>query len=202
MNEILNASTHGLAAILSIVGLIFLIYKAIGRDSVAQLVAYSVYGASLILLYLSSTFYHIFKFTKIKEVMQRLDHATIFVLIAGSYTPYTVVVIGGWVGAIATAAIWLIALFGVLYKTFWFNRFTNLSTWLYIGMGWISLFLIYHLFQGMGWQGIAWLAAGGVAFTVGTLFYQLKKVKFMHVVWHLFVMLGTTCMFISIYHYI
>lgn len=202
LNEVLNATTHGIAAVLSIVGLVFLIFKAIEQDNLTHLIPYIVYGSSLILLYLSSTLYHSLKFTKLKYIMRRLDHASIFLLIAGTYTPYTTIVIGGKVGIIATIVIWVIAFFGVLYKTIWFKYFQGLSVWLYIGMGWISLFLMNYLYQGLGTKGLIWLVAGGVAFTLGTIFYNLKHVKYMHVVWHLFVMLGTICMFISIYNYV
>lgn len=201
VNEVLNAVTHGIGAVLSTVGLVFLIFKALDMGSSLKLIAYIVYGATLILLYLNSTLYHSLKFTKAKCFMRRMDHASIFLLIAGTYTPYTLITIGGTIGIIATTVIWLIALFGVLYKAFWFQKFQGLSTWLYIGMGWISLFLMHYLYQGLGTYGIIWLGAGGLAFTIGTIFYSLKQVKFMHVIWHLFVMLGTIFMFISIYLY-
>lgn len=201
-NEVLSAVTHGIATILSIVALIFLIFKASEPNRSLELISYIVYGSTMILLYLSSTLYHSLKFTKLKNVMRRLDHASIFLLIAGTYTPYTTIVIGGTVGIISTIIIWAIAFFGVIYKTFWFKYFEGLSVWLYIGMGWISLFLMNYLYQGLETRGIFWLIAGGVAFTVGTIFYRLKNKKYMHVVWHLFVMLGTTCMFISIYLYV
>lgn len=201
-NEVLNAVTHGIAVVLSIIGLIFLIYKAVSLQDYTHLISYIIYGSTLILLYLSSTLYHSFKFTKAKYIMRRLDHASIFLLIAGSYTPYTTIVIGGRVGLITTILIWTIAFLGVLYKTFWFKYFQGLSVWLYIGMGWICIFLLHYLYQGIGVKGLFWLAAGGIAFSVGTIFYNLKHVKYMHVVWHLFVMLGTSCMFISIYLYI
>lgn len=201
-NEVLSATTHGIATILSIVALIFLIFKASEPNRSLELISYIVYGSTMILLYLSSTLYHSLKFTKLRNVMRRLDHASIFLLIAGTYTPYTTIVIGGTVGIISTIIIWAIAFFGVIYKTFWFKYFEGLSVWLYIGMGWISLFLMNYLYQGLETRGIFWLIAGGVAFTVGTIFYRLKSKKYMHVVWHLFVMLGTTCMFISIYLYV
>lgn len=202
INEVLNAVTHGIAVVLSIIGLVFLIYKAIEVQNTGHLVSYIIYGSSLILLYLSSTLYHSLKFTKLKYLMRRLDHASIFLLIAGTYTPYTTIVIGGTVGIISTIIIWSIAFFGVIYKTFWFKYMQGLSVWLYIGMGWISLFLMHYLYQGLGTKGLIWLVAGGLAFSLGTIFYNLKNTKYMHVVWHLFVMLGTICMFISIYSYI
>lgn len=200
-NEVLNAVTHGLGAILSVVGLVFLVRKGLEMGGALEVTSYSIYGGSLILLYLCSTLYHSFTFTKARAVFRRLDHCSIFLLIAGSYTPYTLITISGRLGIALTILIWAIAIFGVLYKAVWFNKFQGLSLWLYIAMGWISLFFMHALYQGLGTRGIIWLVAGGLAFTIGALFYRMKHVKFMHVVWHLFVLSGTVCMFFSIYLY-
>lgn len=199
--EVLNALTHGIGAVLSIVGLVFLYLKAIDNGGRFSLTSYIIYGLSLITLYLSSTLYHSFKFTKIQKVFRRIDHSSIFLLIAGTYTPYTLLTIGGRKGWFFFAVIWTIALFGVLYKTFWFDKFTNLSVFLYIGMGWMSMFMIRSLYIGLGTGGFWLLVSGGLAFTLGVLFYVQKNIKMMHVVWHLFVMAGTTFMFLSIYFY-
>lgn len=201
-NEVLNAATHGIATILSIIGLFLLIDKASANQNMVELVSYIIYGSSLILLYLSSTIYHSFKFTKARFVLRRLDHCSIFVLIAGSYTPFALVSIGGGLGVGITVLVWSIALFGVLYKIFWFNKYTGLSVWIYIAMGWLVIFFPISLYNGIGIEGILWLVAGGLAFTFGTIFYRLSHVKYMHVVWHLFVMLGTLLMFVSIYNYV
>ncbi|MDN6293663.1 MAG: PAQR family membrane homeostasis protein TrhA [Alkalibacterium gilvum] len=201
VNEVLNAVTHGIGVILSIIGLVFLIQKGIDVGGALEVTSYTIYGTSLILLYLSSTLYHSFTFTRAKKVFRVIDHSSIFVLIAGTYTPYTLITIGGKLGAFLTTLIWSIALFGVLYKTVWFEKFQGLSLWLYIAMGWISLFFINYLYRGLGPNGFIWLIAGGLAFTVGALFYRLKHVKYMHVVWHLFVLTGTIFMFFSIYLY-
>ncbi|MCD8506308.1 MAG: hemolysin III family protein [Alkalibacterium thalassium] len=200
-NEVLNAITHGIGVIISIVGLVFLVQKGLEYGGAVEVTSYTVYGSTLILLYLSSTLYHSLTFTRARKVFRVIDHCSIFLLIAGTYTPYTLITIGGRLGAILTSVIWLIALLGVVYKTVWFKKFQGLSVWLYIAMGWISLFFLNYLYQGLGTRGFIWLIAGGVSFTVGALFYRLKHVKYMHVVWHLFVLTGTVCMFFSIYLY-
>lgn len=200
-NEVLNAITHGIGVVLSIVGLVFLVQKGLKYGGAVEVTSYTVYGSTLILLYLSSTLYHSLTFTRARKVFRVIDHCSIFLLIAGTYTPYTLITIGGRLGAILTSVIWLIALLGVVYKTVWFKKFQGLSVWLYIAMGWISLFFLNYLYQGLGTRGFIWLMAGGVSFTVGALFYRLKHVKYMHVVWHLFVLTGTVCMFFSIYLY-
>ncbi|OJF97059.1 hemolysin III family protein [Alkalibacterium sp. 20] len=201
INEVLNAVTHGIGVILSIIALVFLIQKGLEMGGLVELTSYTIYGVSLILLYLSSTLYHSFTFTRAKQVFQIIDHSSIFLLIAGTYTPYTLITIGGNLGIFLTILIWTIAFLGVLYKTVWFKKFQGLSVWLYIAMGWISIFFIHYLYQGLGTRGFIWLVAGGLSFTVGALFYRLKHVKYMHVVWHLFVLTGTILMFFSIYLY-
>ncbi|MER2064052.1 MAG: hemolysin III family protein [Alkalibacterium sp.] len=200
-NEILNAITHGVGVILSIIALVYLIQKGLEVGGALEVTSYTVYGVTLILLYLSSTLYHSFTFTRAKYIFRIIDHSSIFLLIAGTYTPYTLITIGGRLGVFLTTLIWTIAFLGVLYKTIWFKKFQGLSLWLYIAMGWISIFFMHYLYQGLGTNGFLWLLAGGLSFTVGALFYRLKHVKFMHVVWHLFVMAGTICMFFSIYLY-
>lgn len=201
LNEVLNAITHGIGIILSVTGLIFLIQKGIEIGGTLEITSYAIYGGSLILLYLCSTLYHSFTFTKARNVFRRLDHCSIFLLIAGTYTPYTLITVSGRLGTLLTVMIWSIALLGVLYKAVWFKKFQGLSVWLYIAMGWISLFFLHYLYQGLGTRGFIWLVVGGLSFTIGALFYRMKHVKFMHVVWHLFVLTGTICMFFSIYLY-
>lgn len=200
-NEVLNAVTHGIGIILSIIGLVFLVQKGMQLGGILEVTSYTVYGTTLILLYLSSTLYHSLTFTKASYVFRIIDHCSIFLLIAGTYTPYTLITIGGRLGISLTILIWSIALFGVIYKTVWFKKFQGLSLWIYISMGWISIFFLNSLYRGLGTGGFIWLVGGGLAFTVGALFYRLKHVRFMHVVWHLFVLTGTICMFFSIYLY-
>lgn len=200
-NEVFNAITHGLGFLLSIAALVFLVRKGLEMGGVVEVTSYAVYGTTLILLYLCSTLYHSLTFTKAKQFMRILDHSSIFLLIAGTYTPYTLITISGRLGVLLTVIIWSIAILGVIYKTLWFKKFQGLSLWLYISMGWISLFFLNYLYRGLGLEGFIWLVAGGLSFTVGAIFYRMKYVPFMHVVWHLFVLAGTVCMFFSIYLY-
>lgn len=199
--EIFNAITHGIGAILGIVGLIFLILKANELQSPIALSAYLIYGISLILLFLFSTLYHSLSFTKAKKIMRIFDHSAIYLLIAGSYTPYCLISIGGASGWIMFTVIWILALLGVVLKCFTIGKYKWLSLALYLGMGWLSLFLIVPLYQTIGLNGLLLLIFGGVCYSVGTIFYSMKKIHFMHVVWHLFVMLGAGFMYFSIFLY-
>ncbi|EXJ22606.1 hypothetical protein ADIAL_2192 [Alkalibacterium sp. AK22] len=201
LNEVLNAVTHGVGVVLSIVGLIYLVQKGLEYGGALEVASYAIYGATLILLYLSSTLYHSLTFTRARQAFRIIDHCSIFLLIAGTYTPYTLITVGGGFGTVLTTLIWLIAVLGIVYKTVWFKKFQGLSVWLYISMGWLALFFLHSLYQGLGTAGFIWLVAGGLSFTVGALFYRLKHIKFMHVVWHLFVLTGTIFMFFSIYLY-
>jgi hemolysin III len=202
LNEVLNAVTHGIALGLSIWGLVLLLIKGNHLNSPLYITAYAIYGAMLILLFLSSTLFHSLIFTKAKKVFQTFDHASIFMLIAGSYTPYCMLAIRGTIGWVMLVAIWVLAILGVVYKSITIHKTQNiskLSTVLYILMGWICVLAINPLYHAMGGAGIALLIGGGVAYTLGAVFYSFKNVRFMHVVWHLFVMLGAGCMFLSIY---
>lgn len=204
VNEILNAITHGIGAILSIVGLVFLIFKGIDMGSNLSIAAYAIYGGMLILLFLSSTLFHSLIFTKAKKVFQVFDHSSIYLLIAGSYTPFCLLSIKGHMGWTLCILIWLLAVGGIVYKALTLykqKKVSNASTVLYIIMGWLCVIAAEPLCKALGLYGTILLVAGGVAYTVGTIFYSLKKVKFMHVVWHLFVMLGAGLMYFSILFY-
>lgn len=201
VSEIFNAITHGIGTVLGIIGLVFLILKANELHSPVALSAYLIYGISLILLFLCSTLYHSLSFTKAKKVMRVFDHSAIYLLIAGSYTPYCLVSIGGINGWIMFVVIWVLALLGVVLKCFTIGKHKWLSLALYLGMGWLSLFIIMPLYQTIGLNGVLLLMFGGVCYSVGTIFYSIKKIHFMHVVWHIFVMLGAAFMYLSIFLY-
>lgn len=200
--EILNASTHGIATVLSIVGLVLLIYKGIDVGSTRAIVAYAIYGASLILLFLNSTLYHSLKFTKFRYFFQRLDHGAIYILIAGTYTPYLLLGIGGTLGNIFMVLVWGLALVGIFFELFHINKFPKLSTYMYLGLGWLGILIVYPLTQNVEWSGIGLLALGGVVYSLGTIFYSMKHIQWMHVIWHLFVMAGAFFMYISILLYV
>lgn len=200
-NETLNAVTHGLGTGLSITGLILLLIKASQLASIKHLFAYLIYGVSLIILFLSSTLFHSLIFTKAKKVFQVFDHSSIYLLIAGSYTPFCLLALPKKAGFLMLLLVWGIALLGILYKTIFFNKKTKADVLLYIIMGWLCLFTLKPLWIGLGSTGFWLLVAGGVTYTLGAIFYSLKQVPFMHVVWHLFVLGGATFMFFSILFY-
>ena len=198
-NEVLNAVTHGVGVVLSIVGFVFLLRKA---ETGLDYVSFTTYGVSLLLLFLASTLYHSLIFTKAKKVFQVFDHCSIYLLIAGTYTPYCLLYIKGTIGIVLLSIIWLAAIVGIVYKSLTLSKVksvSKLSTILYNVMGWAVVIALPSLYQNVGLKGLLLLVGGGVAYTVGSVFYSMKNKRFMHVVWHLFVMLGALLMFFSIY---
>ncbi|MHC5374572.1 PAQR family membrane homeostasis protein TrhA [Enterococcus sp. LJL120] len=204
LNEVLNAVTHGIGFGLSVAGLVLLIIKGVGLDSPIRVVSYTIYGSMMILLFLASTLFHSLIFTRAKKVFQVFDHSSIFLLIAGSYTPYCLVSIQGWLGWTLFGLIWTFAIIGVVFKAVTLHRTKSVSkasTIIYIIMGWLCLIAAKPLYDSLGVAGISLLVAGGLSYTIGAAFYSLKNVRFMHVVWHLFVMLGAGFMYFSVLFY-
>lgn len=199
--EGLNALTHGLGSVLGVVGLFLLLNKEnVGPFLMsAESIAYFIYGLSMIILFGASALYHAFRFTSFKSFFQKIDHASIYLLIVGSYTPYLVLVLGGRLGYAFLAIIWLAAIAGIIFEVGWTNRFPKLSTILYLAMGWLAIFLIYPLYQALSPKKIILLLAGGLFYSVGTYFYQKKHIDWMHIIWHLFVLAGASFVFFSIY---
>lgn len=199
VNEVFNAITHGIGTGLSIAGLVLLIIKGAHTGSALHVVSYTIFGSSMILLFLFSTLFHSLIFTKAKKVFQVFDHSSIYLLIAGSYTPFCLLTIKGWLGWTLFGVVWAIALAGVVFKSIWLNKKSKADVILYIFMGWLCVLAIKPLFIGLGTTGFLLLFLGGVSYTIGAYFYSMTKVKFMHVVWHLFVMLGAIFIFFSVY---
>ena len=187
--EVLNAATHGIGALLSIIATVALILKGVQHGSHLEIVSYAIYGASLFLLFLNSTLYHSFSLTR-------------YLLIAGTYTPYLMVSIGGLVGYGFLALVWALAIGGIIFEVSAIGRWPKLSTFLYLGLGWLSVFIIYPLAQSIPLTGILLLALGGVTYSLGTIFYRMKDNKWMHIIWHLFVLGGAVFMFYSILYYV
>ncbi|WP_314761113.1 hemolysin III family protein [uncultured Abiotrophia sp.] len=200
--EVLNAATHGIGALLSIIATVALILKGVQHSSHLEIVSYAIYGASLFLLFLNSTLYHSFSLTRYKDVFQKIDHSSIYLLIAGTYTPYLMVSIGGLVGYGFLALVWALAIGGIIFEVSSIGRWPKLSTFLYLGLGWLSVFIIYPLAQSIPLTGILLLALGGVTYSLGTIFYRMKDNKWMHIIWHLFVLGGAVFMFYSILYYV
>ena len=199
--ELWNALTHGLGAILGIVGLVILIvYEASKTDF--SLFSVIVYGLSVIILFTASALYHSVRSEKYKHTFRVIDHISIYVLIAGTYTPVLLVTLQDSLGWPLFWTVWGIAAFGVVLKLFFTGRFEIFSILLYLVMGWLIIFDFSTLNDLMKPQGIYWLAAGGAAYTIGIIFYALNKKPFFHVIWHVFVLIGAISHFIMVFGYV
>ena len=200
--ERVNISSHALGLVLSGVALVAMLTRAIQYGTIWHIVSVSIFGASLISLYTASTFYHGSKEPSLRSRLRIMDHATIYVLIAGTYTPFGLVTLHGPTGWTLFAVTWSMAVAGVVLKIFFTGKYDLLSTLLYVFMGWIVVFAINPLMDKLSSDGIFWLFAGGVAYTVGAAVYSIKKIKFNHAVFHLFVLLGSFCHFFAVYNHV
>ena len=199
--EIANAVSHGIGLLAAIVASPFLVIAAARRGGPAVVVGTSVFAAAIVLLYLTSTLYHALPAGRVKRAFRVIDHAAIFLLIAGTYTPFTLGVLrGGW-GWTIFGLVWGLAILGISLKVIAGVRFPVLSTCLYIGMGWLALIAFRPIWFHMPVPGILWLVAGGVAYTAGVAFYAFDRVRYLHFVWHLFVLAGTACHFVAVLNY-
>lgn len=191
--EIANAVTHGLGVVAGVVAFTLLVVFAARSGGVLEMASAVIYGVSLVLLYTASTLYHSFPWPRVKHVFKVLDHAGIYLLIAGTYTPFTLVTLaddGGWR---LFALVWALAIAGIAVEAAWVHRPAWLSAIIYLGMGWLALLMIGPLKENLDPVGLWLLVAGGLAYTLGTVFYVLKRVPYMHAVWHLFVLAGSVC---------
>jgi len=200
--EIANAITHGVGALLSIAALVLLLMYSIRHGSTAHIVSFSIYGVSMILLYFCSTLLHSLREGKLKDVFEVLDHASIYVFIAGSYTPILLLVVKGSLGITLLSVVWSIALMGIIFKVIFTKRFLFLSTMIYIGMGWMIVFAIDPVIERLAFEGLTMLITGGVLYTVGTIFYMWRLFPFHHAVWHLFVVGGSASHFFTMFFYV
>lgn len=200
--EVLNAVTHGIGTLLSIVALVFLIMKGLDSNDTVHFTAYLIYGISMILLFLSSTLYHSFSFTKYYKIFRYIDHAAIYLLIAGSYTPFCLIALEGNPSKVLFITIWSIAIVGVVLKIFFVGKFNGISTILYLVMGWLAIFLIGPMYNHLGTNGLILLVLGGLSYSLGTIFYANKKYGIMHVIWHLFVLGGAAFHYFAILLYV
>lgn len=197
--EIANALTHAVGAALGIAGLVILVASAVMMGDPWKVVSFSVFGATLIILYTMSTLYHYTQNERVKNFLHILDHASIFLLIAGTYTPVALVTMRGPWGWSIFGVIWGIALVGIILKIFYTGRFNGLSTALYLAMGWLIVIALKPLLALMPREGLYWFLAGGISYSLGTVFYSWKSLRYNHAVWHLFVMGGSACHFFGIY---
>jgi len=188
--------------VLSFFALILLTKKAYTYNTVLHRSSFVIFGLSLLLLYIASTIYHYTQRPKLRKIYNVLDHASIYILIAGTYTPFTLVTLDNHLGWIIFGACWGITVVGIIFKLFFTGRFDKLSLASYISMGWIIIFAIQPLFEKLHLWGIFWLALGGLSYTIGAVFYKYSKIEFNHAIFHVFVLLGSLCHFISVYFYI
>lgn len=202
LEEKLNIYSHGLGAILSVVALVLMLYKSIYYNGVIAQIAAIVYGLSMITLYLASTLYHAEKNPKKRLNLKRFDHIAIYYLIAGTYTPFTLISLSGKTGWIIFTIVWSIALLGTILKIFFTGKFKLLSTLLYVAMGWVIIFVYPSLKEGLSNTGIDLILAGGAAYTIGAVLYMIKAIKFNHAIFHIFVLLGSLFHFLSIYYHV
>lgn len=200
--ERLNVGLHAFGFLLSVVGLFALLWRARALESVLVLVSFALFGASLVLLYGISTLYHSAQNPRLRSRLRIADHASIYVLIAGTYTPFTLLVLQGSVGWSIFTASWSMALAGIILKLFYTGRFRLLSTLLYVFMGWIILFAINPLIAQFDTTGLMWLAAGGISYTLGAMLYSIRRLPLNHAIFHLFVLLGSSCHFVAVYFFI
>ena len=200
--EKLNVLTHAFGLLMSIIGLPFLVIKSFHFNGFWKPISIVVFGISLVILYAASTFYHASKDPKIRRKLNIFDHAAIYVLIAGTYSPFTIIVLEGSLGWIIFGCTWAFALVGIILKLFYTGRYDKLSTIMYILMGWQIILVINPLIDVFSPEGLRLLFAGGVFYTVGALIYSSKKIKYNHAIFHVFVLLGSTSHYLCVYNYI
>lgn len=197
--ELINALSHGVGLVLAIIGAVFLLLRS--ETSVAT-ASCAVYAASLITMFLASTLYHSCTVAHIRRQLKLIDHSAIYLLIAGTYTPFLAISLGGWLGWVSISVIWSIALFGVIFKVFVGHRFPRISVITYLVMGWLAILLAYPLYNAVPSFGLLLLVAGGLSFSIGVAFYVKKHITFTHAVWHFFVIAGCACHFFAIYYFV
>lgn len=196
--EIVNGITHGIGTMLSIFGLVLLVVFAKKAGNVLKIVSFWIYGCTLILMYLSSTLYHSVTGQRIKQILRIIDHSNIFLLIAGTYTPFMLVSVRGSWGWSMFGVIWGLALMGIVFNVFFFGKARKLLVALYIIMGWLCVIALREMLSAIAFPGMIWLASGGLFYTIGVVFYIWKSLPYNHAVWHLFVLSGSLCHFFSI----
>ncbi|EPK7360452.1 PAQR family membrane homeostasis protein TrhA [Kluyvera ascorbata] len=201
--EIANSISHGVGFLLGIVGLVLLLVQAIDANaSATAITSYSLYGGSMILLFLASTLYHAIPSQRAKVWLKKFDHCAIYLLIAGTYTPFLLVGLDSPLARGLMIVIWSLALLGILFKLTIAHRFKVLSLVTYLTMGWLSLIVVYQLAVKLSIGGVTLLAVGGIVYSLGVIFYVCKRIPYNHAIWHAFVLGGSACHFLAIYLYV
>ncbi|MDO6436541.1 hemolysin III family protein [Cyclobacterium sp. 1_MG-2023] len=196
--EFANTLTHLIGILFSIVAISLLVVFSVLNGTALDVVSCCIFGATMLLLYTSSTLYHAIQSTELKPLLRSIDHISIYFLISGTYTPFLLLGLGGTLGWVYFGIVWTITVFGLVFKIFFIGRFEKLSLILYLCMGWMALLLIKPLVANLSTEIIYLIAAGGLAYTLGTIFYANKKMLYAHAIWHVFVLVGTVLHFIAI----
>jgi hemolysin III len=196
-----NAITHGIGAGLAIAGAVYLIVVA-ARGTAVQVVSCSIFAATLILVYICSTLYHSLVRTRARHVFHILDHSAIYLLIAGTYTPFCLVSLRSTLGWTIFGIEWGLAICGVVYKSFAVGQHEVISSLVYLAQGWMAVFAVKPLIHSLGWHGLMWMGAGGVAYTLGIIFFSLDRLRYIHALWHLFVLAGSVAHYFAILFYV
>lgn len=200
--EIANALTHGIGALLGVAALTMMIVMSVKHSDSARVISSVIYGSSLILLYLSSTLYHSLQSPRLKNLFQILDHCAIYILIAGTYTPFMLVSLKDTWGYLLLIVIWSLALFGIIFKAFFRDRFARVSLFTYLAMGWLCILVGGEMLTKIPAGGLLFLLAGGLTYSIGTVFFMMNRIPYNHAIWHLFVLGGSVCHFVAIYQYV
>lgn len=196
-----NAITHGIGAVLAIAGGIYLIVLSTHEDG-RTVATCSIFAATLVLVYVCSTLYHSLVRTRARRVFRILDHSAIYLLIAGTYTPFTLVSLRGRTGWLLFGIVWALAAAGILFKSFAVERFPFASAAVYLFQGWVVVFAAGAVVRAIGWQGSAWLLAGGLAYTLGIVFFAMDRRRYFHAAWHLFVLAGSAAHYFAVLFYV
>jgi hemolysin III len=200
--EQVNVITHGLGLILSIPALVLLIVYASLYGTVWHIVSFSIYGSTLVILYLASTLYHAAKKPETKEKLNIFDHSAIYLLIAGTYTPFLLITLRGTWGWSLFGVVWGLAIIGVVMKFFFISKYKVVSALAYILMGWVIVIAAKPLINGLDVAGLWWLLAGGISYTVGAILYTLKKIPYHHAIFHVFVLGGSFAHWVTVFFYL
>ncbi|QUH19767.1 PAQR family membrane homeostasis protein TrhA [Alkaliphilus sp. B6464] len=203
--EIANGITHGIGILFGIAALTILLFLSIKKRDLLSIVSFSIYGSCIILMYLSSTLYHSITNQNIKKILRVFDHSSIYLFIAGTYTPIALLAMKGYLRIGVLTAVWSIAIFGIVFKITTYtkmDKFKKLSLALYLGMGWITVFTVKPIIQMASLRFFIWILVGGLIYTLGTIFYSMKRIPYSHAVWHVFVLGASVIHFLGIFLYL
>ncbi len=196
--EIAHSVTHGVGAVLSLVALVTLVILAVLHGTKWHILSYTVYGISLLAVYLASTLYHGVQKPRLRPILRKVDHAAIYLLIAGTYTPFVLISMRGTLGLTLLTVVWTLAVFGIVYKIFFIDRLVVLTTLAYVGMGWMSIVAWREMVANIPGPGLVLLMTGGGLYTLGVVFYAMTKIRYTHAIWHLFILGGSACHFAAV----